>query len=40
MIIEFEKRRNYMVYRLEKMKNLSIIKPKGAFYIMINIENV
>lgn len=38
MIKEFEKRRNYMVSELEKMKNISIIKPKGAFYIMINIE--
>ena len=38
MINEFEKRRNYMVDRIESINNLSIIKPKGAFYIMINIE--
>lgn len=38
MILEFEKRRNYMVRTLEEMKILSIIKPEGAFYIMINIE--
>lgn len=38
MIVEFEKRRNYMVDTIEGINNLSIIKPKGAFYIMINIE--
>ena len=38
MIFEFERRRNYMVKTLEKMNNLSIIKPRGAFYIMINID--
>ena len=38
MIVEFEKRRNYMVDRLENIEKLSIIKPQGAFYIMINID--
>lgn len=38
MIAEFEKRRNYMANTLEEMNNLSIIKPQGAFYIMINID--
>ena len=38
MISEFERRRNYMVKTLEEMNNLSIIKPQGAFYIMINID--
>lgn len=38
MISEFEKRRNYMAKTLEEMNNLSIIKPQGAFYIMINID--
>lgn len=38
MIVEFEKRRNYMIDTIESINNLSIIKPKGAFYIMINIE--
>ena len=38
MISEFEKRRNYMAKTLEGMNNLSIIKPQGAFYIMINID--
>ena len=39
LINEFEKRRNYMINRIESIDNLSIVKPKGAFYIMINIEN-
>ena len=39
MINEFEKRRNYMINIIESIDNLSIVKPKGAFYIMINIEN-
>ncbi|WP_297714467.1 pyridoxal phosphate-dependent aminotransferase [Clostridium sp.] len=38
MIFEFERRRNYMAKTLEEMNNLSIIKPQGAFYIMINID--
>ena len=38
MIVEFERRRNYMANTLEEMNNLSIIKPQGAFYIMINID--
>ena len=38
MIVEFERRRNYMAKTLEEMNNLSIIKPEGAFYIMINID--
>lgn len=39
MIVEFEKRRNYMINRLGEVKDLSIIKPMGAFYVMINIES-
>ena len=38
MIVEFERRRNYMAKTLEEMNNLSKIKPQGAFYIMINID--
>lgn len=37
MIEEFEYRRNYMVDRLNKIKGISYIMPKGAFYIMVNI---
>ncbi|MBS6502012.1 MAG: pyridoxal phosphate-dependent aminotransferase [Clostridium sp.] len=39
MIKEFEKRRNYMIGRINKIQGLSIIRPKGAFYIMVCIEN-
>lgn len=38
MILDFEKRRNYMEKTLEEINGLSIIKPEGAFYIMINID--
>lgn len=38
MIKEFEKRRNYMVDRINKINGLSIIRPKGAFYIMVCID--
>lgn len=38
MIGEFEKRRNYMYGRLCNIDGLKVIKPQGAFYIMINIE--
>lgn len=35
---EFEKRKNYACKRVNEIKGLSCIKPKGAFYIMINIS--
>ena len=38
MIKEFENRRNFMIERLEKLNDVSIIKPNGAFYIMVNIS--
>jgi len=38
MIKEFENRRNFMIYKLEKLSEISIIKPSGEFYIMINIS--
>lgn len=38
MIVEFEKRRNYMLERLNNIKNVSYIRPEGAFYIMVNVE--
>lgn len=39
MIKEFEKRRDYMVSRINSIKNLSCINAKGAFYIMMNVSN-
>ena len=37
---EFEARRNYMVERLSKISSFSIIKPQGAFYVVIDISNI
>ncbi len=37
---EFEKRRNYMVSRMNQISGISCIKPEGAFYVMMNIENL
>ncbi|OPJ64548.1 pyridoxal phosphate-dependent aminotransferase [Clostridium chromiireducens] len=38
MIKEFENRRNFMIYKLEKLNEVSIIRPSGAFYVMVNIS--
>lgn len=38
MIKEFENRRNFMADKLSKLNEISIIKPSGAFYIMVNIS--
>ena len=35
---EFQVRRDYVYDRLSKMPNISVAKPEGAFYVMINIE--
>lgn len=35
---QFNKRRDYMISRLEEIKDVSYIYPKGAFYVMVNIE--
>lgn len=37
---EFSRRRVMVVDRLEKMPGLSVFKPKGAFYIFINIDGL
>lgn len=39
MVKEFEKRRNFMIDRLSKIDGVSIIRPNGAFYIMVNISS-
>lgn len=36
----FERRRNYMVERLNQIPGVSCIKPQGAFYVMMNIEQL
>ena len=37
---EFDRRRVMMVERLAQMPGISVFKPKGAFYIFINIEKL
>lgn len=38
MSAEFQKRRDYIVSRLSKMKKISYVVPKGAFYIFCDIS--
>ena len=40
MRAQFEKRRDYMVETINNIKGLSCRKPKGAFYIMVNITQI
>ncbi|MEA1974399.1 MAG: pyridoxal phosphate-dependent aminotransferase [Bacillota bacterium] len=40
MVDVFEKRRNYMYDKIMKIDKVSCKKPKGAFYIMLNIEKL
>lgn len=37
MCSQYEKRRNYICDRISKMDKISCIKPKGAFYVFVNI---
>ncbi len=34
---EFDMRRNYMVNRLATIPGVSVVKPQGAFYVLVNI---
>lgn len=38
MVSEFEKRRNFVVGELNKIKNVSCQKPEGAFYVFPNVK--
>jgi len=40
MIKEFGRRRKYMIKELEAINSISIIRPQGAFYIMVNIKEI
>jgi aspartate aminotransferase len=40
MRTEFEKRRDYIVERLNKMEGISCLKPSGAFYVFPNISKL
>lgn len=36
----FEKRRDYIVDRMNQIEGISCIKPEGAFYVMMNMEKL
>ncbi len=38
MACEFQKRRDYAIERLNKIKKIGFVKPKGAFYIFCDIS--
>lgn len=40
MVDEFKNRRDYMVNRINEIKELSCITPEGAFYVMVNISKI
>ena len=40
MRLAFDERRKYMVQRVNEIRALSCIVPKGAFYIMMNIKQL
>ncbi len=37
---EFNMRREYMCERLSKIPGLSVVKPQGAFYVLVNISKL
>jgi aspartate aminotransferase len=37
---EFDMRRQYMCNRLAGLKGVSLVKPQGAFYVLVNISNL
>ena len=38
MLVEFSKRRDYIVKRIEQIEKLSVVIPQGAFYVFCNIS--
>ncbi len=40
MVREFERRRDYIVERINSIKGLSTLKPQGAFYCFVNVLKV
>lgn len=40
MVTEFQKRRDYLYEQINKIDDISCLKPNGAFYIMVDISNV
>lgn len=40
IVEEFKKRMEYAAQRINAMKNISCLPPRGAFYLLINIKNL
>ncbi|MFH1239306.1 MAG: pyridoxal phosphate-dependent aminotransferase [bacterium] len=40
MVVEFKKRRDYMVEKVKAIGGLSTLKPQGAFYCWINVSGI
>lgn len=40
MVVEFGKRKDFMVEKINSIEGLSCRKPEGAFYVMVNISKV
>jgi len=40
MVVEYDRRRRYVMKRLNAIEELEYIKPEGAFYFYINLENL
>jgi len=40
MVTEFAKRRNYIVERLNSIRGISCLKPKGAFYVFPDVSEI
>lgn len=38
MVAQYQKRRDYIYEKINQMPGLSCIKPKGAFYVFVNLE--
>jgi len=38
MVVEFEKRRNYMVREMRRIPGVSLVEPRGAFYVFPNFS--
>jgi aspartate/methionine/tyrosine aminotransferase len=39
MVAEFQRRRNYLLARLQSVPNISCVKPRGAFYVFPNVSS-
>jgi len=40
MVEEYDMRRQYMLSRLEEIKNIEVVEPEGAFYFLVDTTNI